>query len=63
VVGDTANIILFLKLSCYHDNSSYSENIMFCQKGEARVSACMYFLVVYLILIPFSTDVNVRTAL
>jgi hypothetical protein len=37
--GGFFNLKLFLKLSCYHDNTS-------CLKfSKARVSACMYFLV------------------
>jgi hypothetical protein len=38
--GDFSILKLFLKLSCYHDNTSCLEF------SKARVSACMYFLVV-----------------
>ena len=43
------------KLSCYHDNyftldTSCSENTMVLSACKARVSACMYFLVMRIIL-------------
>jgi hypothetical protein len=53
MLGGFCNLILFLKLSCYHDN--YFQNFMFRKHNgfvsKARISACMYFLVILLIIV------------